>query len=450
MALSETKIREYTMKLMKSRLRLLCTNGFYGLLLMHLVLNIDEECETAATDGVRLTFGPDFLENLTDSQLDVVMMHEVLHIVLQHLSRYGDFEPEKFDIACDIVANSIILESLGGDVNKITLNGFGELIHTTPDGKEGSGFTAEEVYEMLPAMKSKKSINMPGSKNAGDKGISASGDGSEDGEGSGHGKGSDNSIGSGKDKDSRTPSDSPDSIDGVFDSHEKWKNTADDNSLKEKWIKRLVDASEAMSIRDPLNDWGSVPAFAQRMIDALKKPQTNWRSILDAFVQEEICDYSFNPPDRRFQDSDFFLPDFNEKDDSVKNILFMIDTSASMSDEMITTAVSEIKGAIEQFNGKLEGLLGFFDADIIEPKPFGTVDELLLIKPAGGGGTNFHIIFDYVNNQMHQNPPTSIVILTDGYALFPDEEITNGIPVLWLINNEKVTPPWGKITRIEV
>ncbi len=464
MALSETKIREYTMKLMKSRLRLLCTNGFYGLLLMHLVLTIDEKCETVATDGTRLTFNPDFLENLTDSQLDVVMMHEILHIVLQHPSRYGDFEPEKFDIACDIVVNSVILESLGGDIRKITLDDFGELIHTTPNGKEGSGFTAEEVYEMLPAMNSKKSKNMNNSKNQAcsgngnssgdsvnseDSSDSGDSDNSREGKESGNGKGKGFSKGPAKGK-GQSQTISLERTNGVFDSHEKWKDVADDNALREKWVKRMIDAAEAMSIRESSTECGTVPAFAQRMINQLKKPQTNWRAILDAFIQEEICDYSFNPPDRRFQDSDFFLPDFNEKDDSVKNILFMIDTSASMSDEMITTAVSEIKGAIDQFNGKLEGLLGFFDADIIEPKPFETVDELLLIKPAGGGGTDFFIIFNYVNDNMYQNPPTSIVILTDGHAFYPDEEITNGIPVLWLINNEKVTPPWGKTARIEV
>ena len=94
MALSEQKIREYSIRLMKSRLRLLCTNGFYGLLLMHLILTIDEECETAATDGIRLFFGPTFLENLSDEQLDVVMMHEVLHIALQHLSRKAITNPK--------------------------------------------------------------------------------------------------------------------------------------------------------------------------------------------------------------------------------------------------------------------------------------------------------------------------------------------------------------------
>lgn len=427
MALSEQKIREYSIRLMKSRLRLLCTNGFYGLLLMHLILTIDEECETAATDGIRLFFGPTFLENLSDEQLDVVMMHEVLHIALQHLSRKGDYESEKFDYATDIVVNSVILESLKGNVNKITLNEYGVLPHTTPDGKEGANFTAEEVYAMLPKFRSKNSVNAKGSKKKDDKGTPSK---KKNGKGDGNGSG-----GSGK----------------GFDSHDKWQNTADDNSLREQWMKHVVDAAQAMAERGDASDGaGLIPSFAQRLVDALKKPQTDWRSVIDFFVQEEICDYSFNPPDRRFGDSDFFLPDFNEKDETVKNILFMIDTSASMTQEMITAAYSEIKGAIEQFNGRLEGWLGFFDASVKKPVPFETVDDILSIPPLGGGGTRFDIIFEHVNEYMSDNPPSGIIILTDGKAAYPDEEITNGIPVLWLINNEKVTPPWGKIARIEV
>ena len=144
----------------------------------------------------------------------------------------------------------------------------------------------------------------------------------------------------------------------------------------------------------------------------------------------------------------YFLPDFNEKDDVVKNVLFMIDTSGSMSDDMITDAYSEIKGAIDQFNGKLQGMLGFFDAAVTEPKPFANEEEFRVIRPVGGGGTSFDVIFDYVNKNMADEPPASIIILTDGYAPFPKKSYANGIPVLWMINNDNVTPPWGKIARI--
>ena len=223
-----------------------------------------------------------------------------------------------------------------------------------------------------------------------------------------------------------------------------------DDTLRDVWVKRFEDAAEAISIRDKSNSRGTMPMFAKRLLDELKKPQIDWRTILNDFIQEEINDYSFSPPDRRFGDSPFFLPDFNEKDEKVKNILFMIDTSGSMSDDMITAAYSEVKGAIDQFGGKLSGWLGFFDAAIVEPRPFESEDEFKVIRPAGGGGTDFQIIFEYVHEFMQDEPPVSIIILTDGYAPFPKEKLAFGIPVLWLLNNEEVKPPWGQVARIKV
>lgn len=69
---------------------------------------------------------------------------------------------------------------------------------------------------------------------------------------------------------------------------------------------------------------------------------------------------------------------------------------------------------------------------------------------AGGGGTDFQIIFEYVDQHMKEKEPNCIIILTDGYAPFPKEELANDIPVLWLINNHDVTPPWGKVARFSV
>ena len=50
---------------------------------------------------------------------------------------------------------------------------------------------------------------------------------------------------------------------------------------------------------------------------------------------------------------------------------------------------------------------------------------------------------------MEEKLPTSIIILTDGYAPFPKLEDTMDIPVLWIINNEEAeSPPWGKVVRL--
>ena len=387
-------------RLLMSRMRILLNNGFYGLLLMHMVYAIDEDCETAATDGKYIYFGPDFLEELQDTELDFIMMHEILHVVLQHCLRQGERDNERFNIACDIVVNSNILLSHNMQTSAITLRKYGESMHLAPNGKEGYEYTAEQVYEMLPPTP-KTGIQKKGGNETN------------------------------------------------WDNHSKWGQQAVDEALDDVWIKRFEDACEAISIQDPLNQRGLLPLFAQRLFKELKAPQTDWRTILNDFVQEEIVDYSFAPPDRRFNDTPFFLPDFNDKDDVIEDILFMIDTSGSMSDDMITQAYSEVKGAIDQFDGKLRGWLGFFDAAIIEPKPFSNEEEFRVIKAAGGGGTNFQIIFEYVHEHMTDKLPASIIILTDGYAPFPKERMAWDIPVLWVINNDQVDPPWGKVARIQ-
>ena len=434
MVLSEEKKREYMKRLLLSRMRLLVSNGFYGLLLMHMIYSIDENCETAATDGRRIFFGPKFLDDLSDQELDFIMMHEILHVVLQHCFRQGDREDERYNIACDIVVNSNILLSNKMNHRSITLKKYGESMHLAPDGKEGYEYTAEQVYEMLPPM---PAGGRPKPALTGTLGKA--------------GKGTKNNIGKGSAlgraiQKQGTWSDAH----AVWDDHTRWGMFEEDDTLRDVWVKRFEDACEAISVRDPSNQRGLLPVFAERLFKELRKPQTDWRTILNDFVQEEINDYSFTPPDRRFDDSPFFLPDFNDKDDLVEDILFMIDTSASMSDDMITAAYSEIKGAIDQFDGKLKGWLGFFDAAIVKPKPFSSFEEFRIIRPAGGGGTDFQIIFEYVHKHMHDKLPVSIIILTDGFAPFPQEKLAMGIPVLWLLNNEQVDPPWGKVARIKI
>ena len=406
MELSSNKIKEYTKRLMLSKMRILCNNGFYGLLLMHMKYGLDAECGTAYTDGKVIRFDPKFLDELNDDELDFIMMHEILHVALKHCFRGRELEKELYNIACDIVVNSNILLSNNMDTRTITLRSDGEAMHLAPNGKEGYEYTAEEVYNML-----QKNLGMNNAK----------------------------LQSNGKTKNTTN----------IIDNHTKWQQIEKNEELEELWIGRLDEVSKTIEIRDSIINRETMPAFAQRRLKELKNAQTDWREILIDFLHEEVVDYSFMPPDRRFDDCPFFLPDFNDKDIKPENILFMIDTSASMKDDMVTAAYSEVKGAIEQFNGKLIGMLGFFDAVVIEPVPFENEEEFEMIKAMGGGGTNFQIIFNYVKEYMTDNLPVSIIILTDGYAPFPKESEAMGIPVIWLLNNEKVNPSWGKVARIK-
>ena len=401
MALTNEQMRSCIQRILLSRMRILCRHGFYGLLLMHMSFYVDEKIKTAATDGKAIIFGPEFLERLSDSELDFVLMHEVLHCVLQHSVRGGKRDDVMYNLACDLVVNSTILKSNHMDLNSITIKGYETPMHALPDGTEGCELSVEEAYVLL-------------------------------------------------NKDDKMKKLCKDIKREMWDNHTKWGSCEDDDTLSDVWTERFKTAWNSISVRDPSHNRGLCPAFAQRMYEELTKSKIDWRTLLTNFVQENVKDYTFSPPDRRFSESPFFLPDFNDCDagESVKNVLFMIDTSGSVSDQDMTRAYSEIKGAIDQFDGRLTGKLGFFDAAVIEPLPFCDEDELEKIKPVGGGGTDFQIIFDYVNKYMKEDPPSNIVILTDGYAPFPKEQIANGIPVMWLINNATVNPPWGKVARM--
>ncbi len=414
MVLSEEKKKEYMKRFLLSRMRLLCNNGFYGLLLMHMPFKIDEKCKNAATDGKYIVFGPNYLDELDDSELDYVLMHEVLHVALQHCFRKGDRDPERYNKACDIIVNSNILYSNRMNVNSITLRKYGKPCrHQTPDGREGYLLSVEEVYALLPVEPEPED----GKKNIG----------------------TGNSQGSGE----------PDN----WDDHTQWDNNEqsekDIKENEEEWNHRILNAGTALSVTNNESKIaGKIPMFAERMLKEFRKSQLDWRFILNDFIQEEVVDYSFNPPDRRFDGYDFFLPDFNDKDEFVKDILFMIDTSGSMSEEDITVVYSEVKGAIDMFDGKLTGWLGFFDAAVTEPKQFMDEKEFEIIRPYGGGGTSFHVVLECARN--FKDELACLIILTDGYAPFPEEDSANGIPVLWVLTTDDVEPPWGRVARVKV
>ena len=403
MELSEQEIKKYCKRLLLARTRMLCRDGFFGMLLVHMTFTLTDECQNAATDGRRIFFDPQFLAEINNDELDFVLRHEILHVVFKHAMRAQERNNELFNLACDIVVNSHLLHAAEMDQKAITLQKYGVSLHHAPDGTEGYEHTAEEVYAML-VKDTKKKLH------------------------------SKNSI----------ANDLP-----IFsDDHRYWGTDSQNELLKGMQDEYFMKTCESVFIQNGGRQRGILPLFAQRMYEEMTKPQVDWRVILHDFIQEENVDYSFNPPDKRFADSPFFLPALNEKDEYVKNILFMIDTSGSMSDEMIAQAYAEVKNALAQFTGKLQGYLGFFDARVTKVQAFETIEDLNLIKPIGGGGTDFFAVFDYVAKYMADDLPLAITILTDGYADFPPEEVSLGIPVLWLINNDEAEPPWGKVTRI--
>lgn len=98
-----------------------------------------------------------------------------------------------------------------------------------------------------------------------------------------------------------------------------WYKIESDSTLRGVWVKNIRDAGNALEIRESIFLRSLLSAFAKRLLNELRKPQTDWRQIHEEFSQQEIGDYSFSPPDRRMDESLFFLPDFNESESSTDN-----------------------------------------------------------------------------------------------------------------------------------
>ncbi|MDR1421991.1 MAG: VWA-like domain-containing protein [Coriobacteriales bacterium] len=415
-------------RLLRSRTRLLLDHGFFGLLLMHMHFALDDTFGMAATDGDFIYFSPEFLANISDEELDFIMMHEVMHTALAHTSRVSERDSFAFNVACDIVVNSIIIKEMGR--GSFSLEKYGPAMHLAPSGREGYLYSAEEVYEMLGKYKLQC-----------DQASDGAGGGTAKGKGAASGRREANGRGTASGR--RETNDRGE----ILDDHSRWGKHAGDDRHQATWRQRILAAAKAMERRE--RDCGRLPLFAERLVRELAESKVDWRSVLQNFIQEEVFDYGFQPPDKRYQDGDFLLPDFNDKRNVLHNVMFYVDASGSVSNQELVEAMSEVVGAVEQFGGCLTGYVSFFDAKVGKPLPFDDVSDLNRAAVCGGGGTSFQTVFDSLQGFAKDNPVSCAIVLTDGYAPYPAESAAADIPILWLINNEKKTPPWGLVVRMD-
>mgnify|MGYP003704767509 CR=1 FL=1 len=128
-------------KLITARVGLLLRASFFGNLATRLKLvNADEWCPTAATDGRNFYYNSRFVDMLKPKEIEFLFGHEVLHCVYDHFGRRGDRDPQLWNIANDYCVNA--------DLKKHRV---GEFITSVPclyDAKY-EGMSSEEVYDLL-------------------------------------------------------------------------------------------------------------------------------------------------------------------------------------------------------------------------------------------------------------------------------------------------------------
>ena len=105
-------------KLVTARIALLLKHPFFGNLATRLKLvNADDWCPTAGTDGRHFYYNTKFIDSLTPKEAEFLFGHEVLHNVFEHmLVRIGNRNPMLWNIAADYAVNQILMEQKIGDM----------------------------------------------------------------------------------------------------------------------------------------------------------------------------------------------------------------------------------------------------------------------------------------------------------------------------------------------
>jgi predicted metal-dependent peptidase len=381
-------------KLITARVGLLLKASFFGNLATRLKLvNADEWCGTAATDGRNFYYNSRFIQLLRPKEIEFLFGHEVLHCVYDHFGRRGDRDPQLFNIANDFCVNADLIK-----------HHVGEKITTVPclyDPKY-DGMSSEEIYDILYEKADKIDIGKLLDQMI-DEHLDGEGDGdSEDGEGKG-----------------------------------RPKLTAEERQAIKDEIKEAMLAAAAT-----VDGAGNLPAGVKRLIQELTEPQMNWRELLRMQLESTIkSDYTWMRASRKGWHMDAVMPGM--KLDPMIDIAVALDASGSISETMLKDFLGEIQGIMESFPAYRIHVVTF-DTEAYNPVQYDSenLDDICDYEIKGGGGTDFECIFNYLKE--NEIEPKRLVVFTDGYPFgsWGDE---NYADTVWILHGTTtIVPPWGQ------
>lgn len=213
----------------------------------------------------------------------------------------------------------------------------------------------------------------------------------------------------------------------------------------------LLRRRVAGEVRDRVaNLAGEVPEGWRRWADELLEPRVDWRTTLAAalragFASAAGCvDYSYTRPSRRTSVAgDVVLPALRRP---LPAVAVVIDTSASMSEELLGEVVGEVEGILRAIGvGRERTSVLSCDAEVHSVQ---RVTSARRVELLGGGGTDMGAGID---SALALRPrPAVIVVLTDGYTPWPAKRPKGCRVVVGLVGaGGRPVPEWARLIRIE-
>lgn len=397
-------------RFVKSRLRLLTNSPFFGTLLLHSSYKLVDFIPTAATDGKKLLFNEEFMMGRPQQEFEAILLHEVLHMALQHVSRMRKeflVDPQIANIAADIVVNGII------DDNSSNSRG---VYLRLPDGAVRDNslkhLSVREIYSILKNMKEESAKEFD--KRFGSGANECLLNPAE----SGRGEGQDSDEEENEGGEGQSGKSQPAEVD--------WK-----------------DVLNKAAVIAKTRSFGPQGAGIERIFKEFLEPTIDWRDSIYKYATAAKTD--FESFDRRFIHRGLYLDDLGGE--SI-NIIAFIDASGSVDNTLLQEFFSELKFAVNALP-RTTGEIWSFDT---ENYRIGDISELESIpKIRGGGGTSFFPAIEYLKKQQQEslNTQTLGIIFTDGHANLDIEDPE--VPVLWCISPggvESEAFKFGEVIRI--
>lgn len=379
-------------RLMKARTALVLNHPFFGILALRLTLTEAPWVRTAGVDGKRFYYNPAYIAPLTDEQIRGLWGHEVMHCSNGHIWRRGERERRKWNWACDYAIDPILVQG-GLKVPNQTIN------------PRWAGFSAEQIYPLLPDPKSNPSKG--GSK-------------------AGKGDGTDQASGG----DPRAPDYTPDK-DVML---EPDAADSDSKQMMAEWKEATISAAKAAKAQ------GKLPGNLESLIEEMVRPRVDWRSVLARFMQSASRqDYTWSRPASRHVPRGYYLP--KVESESLPPMAFIGDVSGSHIDQA-KAFFSECQSIITSLQPEKVYFLQH-DTRVTDVQELEAGDPLVP-KVRGGGGTDFRPVFKWFKKRGIE--PACMVFCTDTYGTFPEEEPS--YPVLWATYERDVNVPFGEVLYI--
>jgi predicted metal-dependent peptidase len=207
--------------------------------------------------------------------------------------------------------------------------------------------------------------------------------------------------------------------------------------------KQMLGRDVARRIQEHQKLRGDVPSGWQRWAEDLLVPTVNWRRQLAAAVRHGVADvagrvdFTYRRPSRRAAAvPDVVLPSLRQP---LPQVAMVLDTSGSMSDQMLAQALGEVGGVLRSLGlGRRNLRVICCDAQAYAHQRVLDARDVRLL---GGGGTDMGK--GLAAAAALRPRPDLAIVLTDGHTPWPSRAPDGIRVVVGLMDSDGRTPEWA-------